>query len=101
MPLTHRIQDRVCEITVQQCLHRNESQELLKKWGELLGALDLEKVVLDMQICQSISSAGIGAILTIAKEAKAKAISLALINCDEKVKYLFNVTGIQSIVPID
>ena len=100
MKYHYTIKEQICEITIGQALHREESKILSQECKQLFETENFETLFFDMKDCSSISSAGIGAIISVAKESKKRKAQFELINCQEKVIKLLKVTGVNEVIKI-
>lgn len=67
--------------------------------AELLGILAPPGLVLDLTKVRYVSSAGLRTLLKLAKEAKAKSASFALVGLQPAVREVFEISGFDKIIP--
>ena len=72
-----------------------ESNALAQKLNELLN--ENEDVLLDMEELQYISSAGLRVLIMYFKQFRAKGYNLGIINCNDAIKHIFVMTGLDSL----
>jgi anti-anti-sigma factor len=73
--------------------------EFQKALGEVI-ASGAKRVVLDLGELSYVSSAGIGAVMTLARELRTRGGELRLSNLRDNVAKIFDVCGIAKVVPV-
>ncbi len=88
------LQDNTLSVVMPDKLDITNSQEVLDIIQNTLAQKKVEKIIFDMQHCDYISSAGIGILANITRQAKEKNIKTKLSNYSETIKQILVVTDI-------
>lgn len=95
------LKDSTLSVVIPEKLDITNSQDILSSALNILDQKNVENVIFDMKECDYISSAGIGILANITREAKAKGIKTKLVNFSESIKQILIVTDILRYIGTD
>lgn len=96
----YTISNGACTILIGQKMHQEHVESLMNLIEELWKTPQFSTLAFDMEQCLSISSAGIGMIISVARQSKDRNLQFELRHCQDKVLKLLSVTGVSTIVNI-
>ncbi|MBF0350261.1 MAG: STAS domain-containing protein [SAR324 cluster bacterium] len=100
MTIIYTIKESICEIKLEDALNHTEGEELIQLCQELIDKETFSKIRFNMQNCESLSSSGIGSLVSISKMGLEKNINLELYQCQDKVKKLLKITGVDGVISV-
>lgn len=100
MNVKHYIKNRTLLFEITEELDHHEAEKLRKRTDYEIQRLMPKKVIFDFENVKFMDSAGIGLIIGRYKQIKSIGGKMELINVNEKIKKIFEMSGILKIINI-
>ena len=99
MEITQKEESGIVSLSIVGRLDADSSPEAEKVVKEALAG-ETKRVLFDLSALEYLSSAGLGVLLSAAKEMRRRDGKIVLCSLNEFVKEIFEVSGFQSLIPI-
>lgn len=100
MNVNHLIEDKTLIFEITEELDHHESEKIRKRADYEIQRFMPKKVIFDFKRVKFMDSAGIGLILGRYKQAESYGGKLELINVNEKLKKILDMSGIMKIINV-
>jgi anti-anti-sigma factor len=96
-------QETVGIITIEQARLLDDAnlRSLQQEITELVGSIEVKKVVLDFRLVEFVGSAGLGMLIRIKKRCTERGISLRLCSIEQTVAEAIRITGLDQLFQIE